>query len=190
MARGQGRTAAVPVGSWGEREDGILDVAETLFQEHGYEAVTMAMVARAAGLSEGTLYNYFADKRDLVVRVGQRLMQASSDIFLGWLRVDEGKPTQCDYYGRQLRDWKGAAEIEQLDAASLAAYGRMCGWTLARGHARSGDRVAIAAYLGGGDSFDRAVLAFADAYAEQNQRDYQALAAAARSGRITAEAGL
>jgi uncharacterized protein (DUF2252 family) len=124
------------------------------------------------------------------VVVGQRLMQASSDIFLGWLRVDEGKPTESDYYGRQLRDWKGSAEIERLDADGLAVYGQMCGWTLARAHARSGDRVAIAAYLGNGDSFDRAILAFAHAYAEQNRRDYEALAAAASSGRIAAESGL
>jgi hypothetical protein len=105
-------------------------------------------------------------------------------------RVDEAKPTVSDYYGRHLRDWKGSAEIEQLDPDSLAAYGRMCGWTFARAHARSGDRVAIAAYPGNGDSFDRAILAFAHAYAEQNQRDYEALAAAASSGRIAVESGL
>jgi uncharacterized protein (DUF2252 family) len=121
------------------------------------------------------------------VVVGQRLMQASSDIFLGWLRVD---PEQRDYYGRQLRDWKGSAEIEQLDAEGMAVYGRMCGWTLARAHARSGDRVAIAAYLGSSDSFDQAILAFSQAYAEQNQRDYEALKAAASAGRIPVETGL
>jgi uncharacterized protein (DUF2252 family) len=124
------------------------------------------------------------------VVVGQRLMQASSDIFLGWLRVDPGTEERRDYYGRQLRDWKGSAEIEQLDAEGMAVYGRMCGWTLARAHARSGDRVAIAAYLGSSDSFDQAILAFSQAYAEQNQRDYEALQAAASAGRIPVETGL
>jgi uncharacterized protein (DUF2252 family) len=121
---------------------------------------------------------------------GQRLMQASSDIFLGWLHVDsplDGRPR--DFYGRQLKDWKGSAEIEQMLPEALAIYGRLCGWTLARAHARTGDRVAIASYLGSGAGFDRAMLDFSDAYADQNERDYQALAAAVRSGRITAETG-
>ena len=125
------------------------------------------------------------------VVVGQRLMQASSDIFLGWLHVDaglDGKPR--DFYGRQLKDWKGSAEIEQMVPKAMAAYGKLCGWTLARAHARSGDRIAIAAYLGGGDSFDRALVEFSRAYADQNDRDYQALAEAVKSGRITAETGL
>jgi len=126
----------------------------------------------------------FANYGERVV-VGQRLIQASSDIFLGWLRADGD-----DYYGRQLKDWKGSAEIEQLDADSLAVYGRMCGWTLARAHARTGNRVAIAAYLGSSDGFDRAILAFSQSYAEQNERDYRALREAADSGRIVAEAGL
>jgi uncharacterized protein (DUF2252 family) len=131
-----------------------------------------------AGASE------FANRGERVV-VGQRLMQASSDIFLGWLRVGRDH-----YYGRQLKDWKASAEIEQMLPDSLAAYGRMCGWTLARAHARTGERVAIAAYLGGSDAFDRALLAFAESYAEQNERDYRALQAAAESGRIVAETGL
>jgi uncharacterized protein (DUF2252 family) len=131
----------------------------------------------------------FANHGERVV-VGQRLMQASSDIFLGWLRVDPGTEKQRDYYGRQLKDWKASAEIEQLDPESLAVYGQMCGWTLARAHARSGDRVAIAAYLGGSDNFDRAILAFSHAYAEQNDRDYKTLEAAVESGRIVAQTGL
>ena len=125
------------------------------------------------------------------VVVGQRLMQASSDIFLGWLHVDaglDGKPR--DFYGRQLKDWKGSAEIEQMVPEAMAAYGMLCGWTLARAHARSGDRIAIASYLGNGDSFDRALVEFSKAYAEQNERDYNKLAKAVKSGRITAEAGL
>ena len=125
------------------------------------------------------------------VVTGQRLMQASSDIFLGWIHVPAGLDGQArDFYGRQLKDWKGSAEIEQMVPQGMATYGRLCGWTLARGHARSGDRVAIAAYLGGGDAFDRAILEFSRAYADQNERDYQALVQAVKSGRITAETGL
>jgi uncharacterized protein (DUF2252 family) len=125
------------------------------------------------------------------VVTGQRLMQASSDIFLGWLHVKEGLDGRArDFYGRQLKDWKGSAEIEQMVPEGMAAYGRLCGWTLARAHARSGDRVAIATYLGGGDAFDRAILEFCKAYADQNESDYQALADAVQSGRITAETGL
>jgi uncharacterized protein (DUF2252 family) len=125
------------------------------------------------------------------VVTGQRLMQASSDIFLGWLHVEEGLDGQSrDFYGRQLKDWKGSAEIEQMIPSGLSAYGRLCGWTLARAHARSGDRIAIASYLGKGASFDRAIVEFSHSYAEQNERDYKALAAAVESGRITAEKGL
>jgi uncharacterized protein (DUF2252 family) len=125
------------------------------------------------------------------VVTGQRLMQASSDIFLGWLHVEsglDGRPR--DFYGRQLKDWKGSAEIEQMIPEGMAQYGRLCGWTLARAHARSGDRVAIAAYLGKGRSFDHAIVEFSHAYAEQNERDYRALGDAVKSGRITAETGL
>ena len=125
------------------------------------------------------------------VVIGQRVMQASSDIFLGWVHVAEGLDGRPrDFYGRQLKDWKGSAEIEQMVPDGMAVYGRLCGWTLARAHARSGDRVAIAAYLGGGDTFDRAILEFSKAYAEQNERDYQQLVEAVRSGRITAKTGL
>ena len=125
------------------------------------------------------------------VVTGQRLMQATSDIFLGWLHVDAGLDDQArDFYCRQLKDWKGSAEIERMVPKAMATYGSLCGWTLARAHARSGDRIAIAAYLGNGDSFDRALVEFSKAYADQNDRDYQALAAAVKSGRITAETGL
>jgi uncharacterized protein (DUF2252 family) len=123
------------------------------------------------------------------VVAGQRLMQASSDIFLGWVHVPAGLDGQPrDFYGRQLRDWKGSAEIDQMIPRGLAQYGRLCGWTLARAHARSGDRIAIASYLGKGTAFDRAIVRFARAYADQNEQDYRALAAAAASGRVVAEA--
>ena len=125
------------------------------------------------------------------VAAGQRLMQASSDIFLGWLHVESGLDGQPrDFYVRQLKDWKGSAEIERMVPKGLAAYGRLCGWTLARAHARSGDRIAIAAYLGKGSAFDRALVEFSHTYAEQNERDYRALAKAVKSGRIVAETGL
>jgi hypothetical protein len=125
------------------------------------------------------------------VVAGQRLMQASSDIFLGWQRVEtdlDGKVR--DYYVRQLRDWKFSLDIATLLPPGMRAYGELCGWTLARAHARSGDRVAIAAYLGTSDVFDRAIARFATAYADQNERDYRALQDAAAAGRITAEHGL
>ena len=120
---------------------------------------------------------------------GQRLMQATSDIFLGWQRVAaDGDRPQRDYYVRQLRDWKGSADITKMRAKELTEYGELCGWTLARAHARSGDRIAIASYLGSGDAFDQALASFANAYADQNERDYQALGEAVRSGRVDAGA--
>ena len=146
--------------------------------------------AEASVLEEFLGPSEFSNHGERVV-TGQRLMQASSDIFLGWLHVDtglDGKPR--DFYARQLKDWKGSAEIEQMVPAGMAAYGKLCGWTLARAHARSGDRIAIASYLGNGDTFDRAILQFSEAYAEQNDRDYKRLSKAVKSGKITAETGL
>jgi uncharacterized protein (DUF2252 family) len=125
------------------------------------------------------------------VVAGQRLMQASSDIFLGWQRIAaglDGKPR--DFYVRQLRDWKYSIAIEDLAPRGMRGYGEMCGWALARAHACSGDRIAIAAYLGGSDVFDQAITRFAAAYADQNDRDHQALVDAVASGRITAEPGM
>ncbi len=122
---------------------------------------------------------------------GQRLMQASSDIFLGWLHVEAARGDQArDLYARQLRDWKGSAEIEQMTPKGMRRYGRLCGWTLARAHARSGESIAIAAYLGTGPKFDRALVRFSHDYAEQNERDYKALQRAVEAGRITAEKGI
>jgi hypothetical protein len=132
----------------------------------------------------------YANQGQRVV-AGQRLMQAASDIFLGWQRVQAGLDGQArDFYVRQLRDWKFSLDVAIMVPAGLQAYGEVCGWTLARAHARSGDRIAIAAYLGASDVFDRAVAQFAVAYADQNERDYRSLAAAAAAGRITAEHGL
>jgi uncharacterized protein (DUF2252 family) len=119
---------------------------------------------------------------------GQRLMQAAGDIFLGWTRVDsELDGRRHDYYVRQLWDEKSSATIDTMRPRELAAYAEICGWTLARAHARSGDRIAIAGYLGNKDSFDGALVEFAEAYAEQNERDYGALAAAVKVGKVAAE---
>jgi hypothetical protein len=118
-------------------------------------------------------------------------MQAQSDIFLGWLNVESPLDRkERDFYGRQLKDWKGSAVVEQMDPKGMAAYGRMCAWTLARAHARSGDRITIASYLGNAPRFDRAILDFSHAYAEQNDRDYTALQKAVESGTIVADTGV
>ncbi len=146
--------------------------------------------AEASVLEEFLGPSEFANHGERVV-VGQRLMQATSDIFLGWLHVTSGLDGKArDFYGRQLKDWKGSAEIEQMVPRGMAIYGELCGWTLARAHARSGDRIAIAAYLGGGSTFDKAILEFSKAYAEQNERDYQRLTAAVTSGELAAQTGL
>ncbi|MEV6205570.1 DUF2252 domain-containing protein [Kitasatospora sp. NPDC051914] len=117
---------------------------------------------------------------------GQRLMQAASDIFLGWERVDGIDGKRRDFYVRQLRDWKGIAVTEAMEPPGMRAFGQLCGFTLARAHARSGDRIAISSYLGGKDVFDRALAQFAEAYADQNERDHEALVAAVRAGRLPA----
>jgi uncharacterized protein (DUF2252 family) len=121
---------------------------------------------------------------------GQRLMQTASDIFLGWERMVGLDGVTRDFYVRQLRDWKGAWAPETMTPAGMAAYGQMCGWTLARAHARSGDRIAIAAYLGASDVFDQALVGFSEAYADQNEADHAALAKAVEDGRVAAETGV
>jgi uncharacterized protein (DUF2252 family) len=125
------------------------------------------------------------------VVAGQRLMQAASDIFLGWQRikgVDDGVPR--DYYVRQLHDWKGSIDSQRLGVSGLTLYARICGATLARAHARWGDRIAIAAYLGKGDAFDNAIADFAVAYADQNEADYENFVKATQNGRLPIDAGL
>jgi uncharacterized protein (DUF2252 family) len=143
-----------------------------------------SVLSRFAGVSK------YSNQGQRVV-AGQRLMQASSDIFLGWQRIEAGLDGQTrDFYVRQLRDWKFSVDIESMVPRGMRLYGELCGWTLARAHARSGDRIAIAAYLGGSEVFDQAITRFAAAYADQNQHDYDALVAAVASGRITAEPDL
>jgi uncharacterized protein (DUF2252 family) len=128
------------------------------------------------------------DNQGRRVVAGQRLIQTTSDILLGWTHAVGLDGQERDFYVRQLRDWKGIAQPETMDPDLLRLFGRLCGASLARAHARSGDPVAIAAYLGGGDRFDRALTVFAQAYADQNERDFEALRAAVRSGRVRAAA--
>jgi len=122
------------------------------------------------------------------VVAGQRLMQAAGDVFLGWHRVRGTRPR--DYYVRQLRDWKFSLTVEDMDPPAMRTYAELCGQTLARAHARSGDRIAIAAYLGKSAAFEDAIAHFAASYADQNERDHASLAAAVRSGRVPAETGV
>jgi len=146
--------------------------------------------AEASVLSRYVGASKYANQGQRVV-AGQRLMQAAGDIFLGWQRTEAGLDGKTrDFYVRQLRDWKFSVEIGLLRPEGLRMYAEMCGWTLARAHARSGDRIAISAYLGGSDVFDRAITQFATAYADQNERDHQSLVDAVKSGRVTAEPGV
>jgi Uncharacterized protein conserved in bacteria (DUF2252) len=117
---------------------------------------------------------------------GQHLQQAHSDIFLGWARVTGADKVDRDFYVRQLRDWKFSVPVEAMIPSRMTVYARLCGWTLARAHARSGDRIALAAYLGGSAKFDQAIADFAEAYADQNDRDYAALQAAVKEGKVEA----
>jgi hypothetical protein len=124
------------------------------------------------------------------VVAGQQVMQSATDILLGWQRVHDRDGVDRDFYVRQLWDGKSSIAVEEMSAEQLRIYGRVCGWTLARAHARTGDRVALASYLGSGDRFDRAVAAFAVAYADQNELDFRALERAVEDGRIDARVGL
>ena len=176
----------VGVGSVGTRCWIILmlgrDASDPLFLQ--VKEAENSVLASFVGASK------FTNQGQRVV-AGQRLMQASSDIFLGWQRTEAGLDgKQRDFYVRQLRDWKFSVPVEIMIPRGMRTYGELCGWTLARAHARSGDRIAIAAYLGGSDVFDKAITQFAAAYADQNERDYNSLVDAVASGRITAERGL
>jgi uncharacterized protein (DUF2252 family) len=172
----------VGVGSVGTRAWVLLltgaDDADPLFlQAKEAEASVLEPYAGASG---------YGNHGQRVVE-GQRLMQAASDIFLGWCPAIGFDGRRRDFYVRQLWDWKRSVEIERLSPRSFEIYARLCGSTLARAHARSGDRIAIAAYLGGGDAFDRAIAEFSESYADQSERDHAALVAAIEGGRIAAE---
>ncbi len=148
-----------------------------------------AKEAQASVLEDFAGASLYRNHGERVV-AGQHLMQASSDIFLGWQRTKGVDAVERDYYVRQLRDWKGSLPPEQMLPEGMSIFGRLCGWTLARAHARSGDRLAIAAYLGGKDTFDHAVADFAIAYADLIEKDHAALQQAAASGRINVQTGL
>ena len=139
--------------------------------------------AQASALAPYCGRSPYASHGERVV-AGQLLMQAESDIFLGWTRVTGPDGVDRDYYVRQLKDWKFSAPIEAMIPSGMAVYARMCGWALARAHARSGDRIALAAYLGGSATFDQAIADFAETYADQNDRDYASLQAAVKDGRV------
>ncbi len=182
---GQMARKVVGVGSVGTRAWILLlegrDDAQPLFLQ--------AKEAQASVLERFVAKSAYSNCGQRVV-VGQRLMQAHSDVFLGWDRVLGLDGVVRDFYVRQLRDWKGSADIGAMVPAGMTAYARLCGWTLARCHARSGSRIAIAAYLGQGTAFDDAIAAFAETYADQNARDYDLLRQAVDDGKITAEMGL
>jgi uncharacterized protein (DUF2252 family) len=131
----------------------------------------------------------FANNGQRVVE-GQRLMQAASDIMLGWIRTVGLDGALRDFYLRQLWDAKGSAAVESMTPSTLTWYAKVCGWTLAKAHARAGDAVAIASYLGSSAAFDKALTAFGEAYADQNERDFDALKEAVASGRVVAQTGL
>jgi uncharacterized protein (DUF2252 family) len=169
----------VGVGSVGTRAFVVL----MLGRDSGDPLFLQAKEAQRSVLEPYTEPSAFDNQGERVVQ-GQRLTQAASDILLGWVKATGIDGKQRDFYVRQLWDQKGSAKVENMDAHALATYAEICGTTLAHAHARSGDRIAIAAYLGKGETFDRAIAGFAETYAEQNERDYEALKAAADAGRI------
>ncbi len=175
----------VGVGSVGTRAWIVLmetgDGIEPLFLQ--------AKEAQPSVLAEYCGRSQYNNEGERVV-AGQHLMQAQSDIFLGWTRATGADGVDRDFYVRQLRDWKFSVPIEQMIPTGLTIYARLCGWTLARAHARSGDRVALAAYLGGSTKFDQAIAEFAESYADQNERDYSALQTAVKQGKAEATPGI
>jgi uncharacterized protein (DUF2252 family) len=157
--------------------------------DSGDPLVLQAKEAQASVLEQYLGVSEYTNHGQRVV-AGQRLQQAASDIFLGWQRTNGLDGVDRDYYLRQLRDWKGSVEVEGSIPEGMAIYGRICGWTLARAHARSGDRVAIASYLGKSDTFDQAVADFSVAYADQNERDHALLRSSVDSGQVEALEGV
>jgi uncharacterized protein (DUF2252 family) len=176
----------VGVGSVGTRAWIIL----LLGRDGGDPLFLQAKEAQESVLERFVGKSAFANHGQRVV-AGQRLMQATSDIFLGWERATSPVDgLRRDFYIRQLKDMKGSVEVETMLPDSMALYSKMCAWTLARAHARSGDRIAISSYMGKSDVFDRAITDFSESYADQNERDYELLAAAAKNGTIEVAAGL
>jgi len=175
----------VGVGSVGTR-------AWIVLMEGGDGTEPLILQAKEAQVSVLAAYcgrSQYGNQGERVV-AGQHLMQAESDIFLGWTHVTDPEGVGRDFYVRQLKDWKLSVPIEQMIPSGMRTYARMCGWTLARAHARSGDRVALAAYLGGSAKFDNAIADFAESYADQNERDYATFRAAVKEGRTNATMGV
>jgi uncharacterized protein (DUF2252 family) len=175
----------VGVGSVGTRAYVVLlegrDADDPLFLQ-----VKEAQRSVLAGLAGPSTFEFEGER----VVTGQRMMQAVSDIFLGWNRTVGLDGIQRDFYVRQLRDWKGSVDVEKMSPEGLSIYGRLCGWTLARAHARTGDRIAIAGYVGSGRRFVEAMVTFAEQYADQNERDFAVLRDAIHQGRLEAHHGL
>jgi len=160
-------------------ESGLDNDALVLQAKQAQESVLAPYVGASEHVNQGER-----------VVAGQRLMQATSDVFLGWVHAPTLHGPDADFYIRQLRDWKASAVLDQMDVVTFTRYARLCGWTLARAHARSGDRLAIAAYLGKSNRFDNSIADFAETYAEQNERDHAALAAAVALGAVEARTGV
>ncbi len=163
-------------------------IALFLAREDGSPLFLQIKEAQTSVLEQFTSKSQFSNHGQRVV-AGQHLMQAASDIFLGWERFVWGGEER-DYYFRQLRDWKGSVDVGGMTPEGMDVWGRMCGWTLARAHARSGDRIGISAYMGKSDEFDVAISEFASSYADSNERDYEALQGAVASGRLVAHTGI
>jgi uncharacterized protein (DUF2252 family) len=172
----------VGVGSVGTRAFIVL-----LQGRDQHDPLFLQVKEATASVLEGPLAKSRHRQHGQRVVAGQRMMQAVSDIFLGWTK---GADRTRHYYWRQLRDMKGSVEVETMAPGNLSFYAGICGWTLARAHARSGDPVAIAAYLGASDQFDRSITDFSQRYADQNELDYQAFTKAIRSGRLEAHEGV
>jgi uncharacterized protein (DUF2252 family) len=175
----------VGVGSVGTRAWIILMVG----RDDQDPLILQAKEAHASVLEGFLDASVYGNHGERVVR-GQRAMQAASDMFLGWQRVTDLDGETRDYYIRQLHDWKGSVDVETMTVPVALLYAQLCGETLARAHARSGDRIAIASYLGNNDAFDRAIAAFSTAYADQNEKDYKAFVTAVSAGRLQSMTGL
>ncbi len=162
----------------------------TLLLDHGHASPLFLQIkqAEASVLERFTSKSRFSNHGERVV-CGQHMIQAATDIFLGWVRHTRDGLAR-DYYIRQLRDWKGSADIAGMRPSGMELWGEMCGWTLARAHARTGDRIAIAAYLGASDKFDQAIVTYSRDYADQIERDFVTLQKAVRSGTLVADFGM
>jgi hypothetical protein len=176
---------AVGVGSVGTRCYIVL----LLGRDHNDPLFLQTKEAHASVLERFLPRSTFRHHGQRVV-AGQRLMQAATDIFLGWIRAEGSDGVTRDYYVRQFQDWKGSADPDTMLVPGATLYSRICAATLARAHARWGDRIAIASYLGKGEAFDAAIADFSTAYADQNERDYEVFAAAIKQGRLVAHLGL